>query len=115
VEPSCRLEHLLPAGDRAFFFVLSGEVAVAGRRVRAGQIAWSDPVAGPVASSIDVAAADGDRPSVVMVYSGQPIGQPVAMGGPFVMNTRTEIARAFADFHAGKFGDVPRQARLTYQ
>jgi quercetin 2,3-dioxygenase len=115
LEPNRSFEHLLPARDRAFLYVLSGEATVAGRRVRAGQIAWSDPVSGAVASSIDLATGDGDRPSVVMVYSGKPIGEPVAMGGPFVMNTRSEITRAFADFHAGKFGDVPRQARLKYR
>ena len=49
-----------------------------------------------------------------MVYSGQPIGQPVAMGGPFVMNTQAEIAQAFSDVYAGKFGGIPRQARLRY-
>jgi len=49
-----------------------------------------------------------------MVYSGEPLREPVAMGGPFVMNRRVEIAQAFADFHAGKFGGVPRQARLKY-
>jgi quercetin 2,3-dioxygenase len=50
-----------------------------------------------------------------MAYSAQPIGQPVAMGGPFVMNTKTEIIQAFNDFHSGKFGDIPRQARLKYR
>jgi Pirin C-terminal cupin domain len=55
------------------------------------------------------AAGDGDQPSLIMVYSGQPIGQPVAMGGPFVMNTKAEITQAFNDLHVGKFGDIPRQ------
>jgi Pirin C-terminal cupin domain len=39
-------------------------------------------------------------------------GQPVVMGGPFVMNSKAEIAQAFRDFHSGKFGDIARQARL---
>jgi hypothetical protein len=30
------------------------------------------------------------------------------------MNTKVEITQAFNDFHAGKCGDVPRQARLKY-
>lgn len=47
-----------------------------------------------------------------MTYSAQPICQPVAIGGPFVMSTNTEITQAFTDFHAGKFGDIPRQSRL---
>jgi len=114
-EPNRSLEHLLPGRDRAFFYVLSGEVTVASRRVRAGQIAWSDPVPQAAASAITVATADGDRPSVVMTYSGEPIGQPVAMGGPFVMNTEAEIAQAFRDFRSGQFGDIPRQARLQHR
>ena len=111
LEPGRSLEHLLPGRDRAFFYVLSGAVTVAGRPVRAGQIAWSDPVPGAAVTTIALAAADGDRESVVMAYSGQPIGwpigQPVVMGGPFVMNTKTEITQAFSDFHSGKFGDIP--------
>ena len=47
-----------------------------------------------------------------MIYSGRPIGEPVAMGGAFVMNTQAEIEQAFQDFHQGKFGHIPRQARL---
>ena len=114
LQPGSGFEQLLPGRDRAFFYVLSGAVTVAGRPVRAGQVAWSDPVPGAGVSAITLAAGDGDRESVVMTYSAQPIGQPVAMGGPFVMNTKTEITEAFSDFHAGKFGDIPRQARLKY-
>jgi quercetin 2,3-dioxygenase len=114
LEPSRSLEHRLPGSDRAFFYVLSGEMSVAGRAVQAGQIAWSNPVPQATESVITLAAGDGDQPSVVMAYSGQPIGQPVAMGGPFVMNTNAEITQAFSDFHTGKFGDIPRQARLKY-
>jgi quercetin 2,3-dioxygenase len=66
-------------------------------------------------STITLAAGDGDQPSVVMAYGAQPIGQPVAIGGPFVMNTKTEITQAFSDFHSGQFGDIPRQARLKYR
>ena len=64
------------------------------------------------ASVIDLSGRDGDQPSTVMVFSGEPIGQPVAMGGPFVMNTKAEITQAFNDFHSGKFGAIPRRARL---
>ncbi len=50
-----------------------------------------------------------------MLYSGEPIRQPVAVGGPFVMNTADQIEQAFRDFHGGKFGEVPRTARLRYR
>ena len=114
LEPGRSLEHPLPGQNRAFIYVLTGAVTVAGHAMQAGQIAWSNPVPGATVSTIALATGD-DRQSIVMVYSGQPIGQPVAMGGPFVMNTKTEITQAFHDFHAGKFGDFPRQARLKYR
>lgn len=114
LEPGRGIEHVLPGRDRAFCYVLSGEVTVAGRAVRAGQVAWSDPVPRAEASVITLRAGDGEQPSTAMVYSGQPIGQPVAMGGPFVMNSKAEITQAFNDFHSGKFGEIPRQSRLKY-
>lgn len=114
LEPGRSLEHVLPARDRVFLYVLSGEVTVGVRAVRAGQTAWSDPVPRSGTSVIALAAGDRNKPSTVMVYSGRPIGQPVAMGGPFVMNTRAQITQAFTDFQAGKFGGIPRQARLRY-
>ena len=47
---------------------------------------------------------------MTLVGSGRPIGQPVVMGGPFVMNTRSEIDQAVRNYRAGKFGaaTIPR-------
>lgn len=112
LDPGTRLDHPLPARDRAFLYVLSGAFTIAGSVVGAGQVAWSDPVGGAGTSSI--ALETGETGGVVMVYSGEPIREPIAMGGPFVMNTEAEIVQAFRDFHGGEFGDVPRQARLRY-
>ncbi|MEU0566206.1 pirin family protein [Nonomuraea sp. NPDC005983] len=114
LEPRRRHNHVLPGRDRAFLYVLDGSVTIAGHTVRAGSTAWSDPVPGAAVSSIVLETGDGDTPSVVMTYSGAPIGEPVAFGGPFVMNSQAEIDQAFRDFHSGKFGDIPRQARLRY-
>ncbi|GAC1339058.1 MAG: pirin family protein [Candidatus Dormibacteria bacterium] len=43
----------------------------------------------------------------VIILGGRPILEPVAQYGPFVMNTREEIVKAFEDFKAGRLGTVP--------
>jgi len=42
--------------------------------------------------------------AIVLVLSGEPINEPIAAHGPFVMNTRNEILQAMEDYNTGKFG-----------
>ena len=109
VEPGKSLDYAIPALDRAFLYVLSGAIDIAGRHVTAGQVAWSEPMRGADTSSICLSAADADadEPTVVMVYSGAPIAEPVEFGGPFVMNSKV-AARAYG---AASAASMARRSR----
>ncbi len=47
-----------------------------------------------------------EEDSIVLIISGEPIREPIAAHGPFVMNTKSEIYQAFEDVESGKFGHL---------
>ena len=47
---------------------------------------------------------EASEKAIVLIMSGEPINEPIVANGPFVMNTQTEIMKAYADMNRGRFG-----------
>jgi redox-sensitive bicupin YhaK (pirin superfamily) len=111
LQPGAEVDIPWRSDFNALVYVLSGRGAVGAERrpFRTGQLA----VLG-AGNAIRIAAdraQDSHAPALdAYIMGGQPIGEPVAWYGPFVMNTHEELARAFDDYRAGRLGTVPASA-----
>jgi redox-sensitive bicupin YhaK (pirin superfamily) len=55
----------------------------------------------------------GAEPLDLLLFGGAPIDEPVAMRGPFVMNTEAELTEGFREFRAGKYGQIAYQSETA--
>jgi quercetin 2,3-dioxygenase len=110
VSPGARVEIPWPAEFSALVYVLGGDGSVGepGRPVTTGQLAVFGPGDSLVVAA-DTETASRTPALDVLVIGGRPIGEPVYAYGPFVMNTRAEVAQAFEDYQAGRLGTVPAE------
>lgn len=106
--PGGQLAVPWPEAHNALVYTLAGR-GVAGPShapLRTGRLA----VFGP-GQSITVQADQGQDAAApaleVLILGGQPIREPVAQYGPFVMNTRDELVTALEDFQSGRLGAIP--------
>jgi hypothetical protein len=111
LQPGAEVDLPWPAAFNALVYALSGQGYVGAERrpLREGQLAVLGPGA---AIRLGAARQQDSRAPAFDVYllGGQPIGEPVVVYGPFVMNTRAEIAQAFADYRAGRLDTIPPDA-----
>jgi quercetin 2,3-dioxygenase len=110
VSPGARLVLPWARDLNALVYVLAGRgsVGAEGRPVHTGQLAVYGAGDALVVSADTT--QDASTPALeVLVLGGRPIREPVVAYGPFVMNTKEEIAQAFEDFHAGRLGSVPAE------
>ena len=88
------------AGRSVAVVVLRGTVEVNGAQVaREAQFVLLDRDGTGV-------SIEANNDATLLILSGQPIDEPIAGYGPFVMNTQAEIAQAMQDFNSGRFGRI---------
>lgn len=108
LEPGARLEMPWTVEFNALAYVLSGAgtVGIEASPVHTGQAALLGP--GDFLTIEADRAQESRSPRLdVIVVGGRPIRESVAWGGPFVMNTKDEVLKAYEDFQRGNFGHIP--------
>jgi quercetin 2,3-dioxygenase len=106
IEPGARLELPWSPSYNALAYVLagsgSGVVGPKDQPIREGQLAvFGD------GDYFSLTAAEGGAPMELILLGGEPIREPVAWYGPFVMNSDEELKQAFEDYQHGRMGQIP--------
>ena len=111
VAPGARVELPWAPNYNALLYVLAGagRVGAEGRPIRSGQLALFGP-----GDQLSVSSDDGGGALEVLILGGQPIREPIAQYGPFVMNTQAELRQAMDDFQAGRLGTIPADALMPH-
>jgi redox-sensitive bicupin YhaK (pirin superfamily) len=115
VQPRAQLTLPWNPGYNALAYVLSGNgfAGTEGRPITGGQL-----VVFGAGDWITLRAAenqDSNKPALELyLLGGRPIREPVAMYGPFVMNTRDQLQQAVEDYQAGRLGVIPEGALMPH-
>ena len=93
LKKNSKFELDIPQGWNTFIYVYEGSVELA-RTIHKGQLAVLE---------IDGTLCLTTGPSIAqfILVAGEPLNEPVVRGGPFVMNTRSEVMQAFEDYQNG--------------
>jgi quercetin 2,3-dioxygenase len=101
LERGGRVSQPVPEGFNVFAYVLSGPGLFGVDATRGGE--GDCVIFGTGAGDVTIEAVSKAE---ILLIAGQPLKEPVARYGPFVMNTKAEIVEAFEDFEAGRMGSI---------
>ena len=99
LESGAWFEQAIPKTRNGFAYVIEGTGDFHGIEAREDQAVLFDRGG----EGVRIANAGASRLSVLLL-AGEPIGQPVARYGPFVMNSKEELVQAVDDFREGRMG-----------
>ena len=91
----------LPSDHNAFLYGIEGATVLSDSQGKQHSVSKDQLVVLSKGNSINVSS--GSEGSRFLLIAGRPLNEPIARGGPFVMNTRQEIEQAFHDYQSGKF------------
>lgn len=100
MKKGAKLEFCFPENYNTGLLVIEGSISINGT-----EKAPTDHFV-LMANDGEVFSIEASEDAIVLVLSGEPINEPIAAHGPFVMNTRKELVEAWEDFQAGKFGQL---------
>ena len=91
-------DYTIPSSHNIFVYLVYGEIKIGSK------------IHDKLQNSTLISLTNGNRlkissvkKSQFLIIAGKPIGEPIARGGPFVMNTKQEILKAVEDYHSGNF------------
>lgn len=100
LDPAATFGQPVPAGLSAFVYLSAGSATIGGEFVdRKASVILDN-----TGDSVTITA--GDDGADLLLLAGEPLAEPVARYGPFVMNTRAEIVEAVEDYQSGKMGVI---------
>ena len=88
----------LPSNHNSFIYLIKGQIIV-GEQAH-DKVQDSTLILLTKGKELHVSALEKAK---FLLISGKPIGEPISRGGPFVMNTKSEILQAVQDYHNGTF------------
>ena len=88
----------LPSTHNSFIYLIEGEIKIG--QNKHSQIKGSTLILLNNGEELNICAVTKAK---FLLISGKPIGEQIARGGPFVMNTKEEITQAISDYQSGKF------------
>jgi len=101
LEPGKQFSFLTEAGLEYATFLPLHSATINEAKYRQGDLAIFDPEEG------DIEFHNSSKDAIdIIVFGGAPYTEPIVFGGPFVMNSELEIAQAYEDFYAGKYGKI---------
>lgn len=95
-----QVELILPSGQNIAIFVLQGRVSAN------GSSSASEAELIVLKREGSHVTIEAEEESRLLIMSGEPIAEPIARYGPFVMNTREELIQAVQDYQAGTMGQL---------
>jgi redox-sensitive bicupin YhaK (pirin superfamily) len=112
MDPRASLEQEIPMSYNGFVFLIRGTVTIGedAALVKTGQVGWLDRLNREGSSVLRTVA--GEEGARLVLYAGQPQGNPIVSYGPFIADSKEDIVRLYTEYRAGQFVRMSELAGL---